>query len=73
MAEKLNRLIALMMATACLSRYEAIYCIRDYRAGLMFSGEAVNHFGGTKEVLQRSIAMRTRLHEWRIARYNDAP
>lgn len=39
---------------ACLSWGEAIACIRDYKAGREYSGEAVNHFGGTRIVLQRA-------------------
>jgi hypothetical protein len=46
-----------------LSDGEADACIRDYRAGLPFSGEAVNHFGGTKAVVNRAVAMRCVLRD----------
>jgi hypothetical protein len=55
----LTRLESLMMFAACLSRTEAQGCIRDYRAGLAYSGEAVNHYGGTRAVIERAIQLRT--------------
>lgn len=53
-----KRLIRCMQFVACLSAREARYAIRDWRLGLEHSGEAVNHFGGIREVLQRAIAVR---------------
>jgi hypothetical protein len=55
----LVRLESLMMFAAVLSRSEARYAIRDYRAGHDFSGEAVNHYGGIREVLKRALAYRS--------------
>lgn len=46
------RLLWAMQWVACLSHGEARACLRDYRDGFPFSGEAVNHFGGTVAVLR---------------------
>jgi hypothetical protein len=52
------RLLRAMKWVAVLSDGEAEACLRDYKAGLDYSGEAVNHFGGTKAVIERAIATR---------------
>jgi hypothetical protein len=54
------RLIKAMMWVACLSEGEAKSCIRDYRAGYQkFGGcEAVEHFGGPKNVIRRAWEVR---------------
>lgn len=49
------RLVSAIQWVACLSIGEAAACIRDYLEGREFSGEAVNHFGGTKQVLEAAI------------------
>ena len=46
-----RRLIRAMKWVAILSESEAAACIRDHRDGLAYSGEAVNHFGGTRAVI----------------------
>jgi hypothetical protein len=51
---KYPRLIRAMQFVACLSRGEALACLRDYRAGFDYSSEAVNHFGGCRAVLERA-------------------
>lgn len=48
------RLIHALQFVACLSEGEAISCIRDYQRGDSYSGEAVNHFGGTRAVISRA-------------------
>jgi hypothetical protein len=62
------RLIRCMQWVAILSQSEAACGIRDYRTGrdnprirdLLYSGggEAVSHFGGPREVIQRAILYR---------------
>jgi len=52
--ERYPRLIAALQWVACLSWGEAVTCIRDYQEGRDYSGEAVNHFGGTRETLERA-------------------
>lgn len=54
------RLVGCLMWVGCLSTGEAIGCIRDYKAGFMTSGEAVNHFGGTHAVLRAAARDRVR-------------
>ena len=44
--------------TALLSDSEAAACIRDYRAGLPYSSEAVAHYGGPKRVLETAWRVR---------------
>jgi len=63
-ARRYPRLLHAMQWVACLSDGEAIACIRDFKAGYAYSGEAVNHFGGTDVVIHRAIKQRTR---WLIA------
>lgn len=53
-----RRFIRLMQWAACLSEGEAACCIRDYRNGLEYSGEAVNHFGGTRAVILGAARLR---------------
>jgi len=57
------RLRKLVQWVAILSTGEADACIRDYRAGYDYSGEAVNHFGGTRAVITRAVAMRCALRD----------
>lgn len=59
-ARRYPRLLAAMQWVACLSDGEAIACIRDFKAGLAYSGEAVNHFGGTDVVIHCAIRERVR-------------
>jgi len=47
-----------MQTAACLSRGEAISCLRFYMRGDKWAGEAVNHFGGTRAVITRAIQIR---------------
>lgn len=54
----LPHFIRLVQYVACLSLGEATACIRDYREGRLYSGEAVNHFGGTQAVINRAVALR---------------
>ena len=53
------RLERLMMFAACLSRGESHACIRDFKAGRAYSGEAVNHYGGTRAVMDAALRLRT--------------
>jgi hypothetical protein len=69
MAQHLPRLQKLVSWVAILSSGEADACIRDYRAGYPYSGEAVNHFGGTHAVIERAVKMRTTLRDmWECER-----
>ncbi len=52
------RLISAMRWVALLTPNEAGACLRDYRDGLHWSGEAVDHFGGTRRVIERAIKSR---------------
>lgn len=54
------RIIRLMQFAACLSVGEAESCIRDFKAGDPYSGEAVNHFGGTRAVMDAVLRLRTK-------------
>jgi hypothetical protein len=54
------RLIGGMMWVAILSEGEATACIRDYKQGYSFSGEAVNHFGGPHVVIKAAARARVR-------------
>lgn len=54
------RLIHAMQWVACLSHNEAESCLRDYLEGRKYSGEAVNHFGGTQVVLQAAARANVR-------------
>lgn len=56
--QRYPRLLHAMRWVACLSRTEAAACLRDFRLGMQWSGEAVNHFGGCRVVIQRAIATR---------------
>ena len=67
------RLIWCLMWAACLSEGEASACIRDYRAGLAYSGEAVNHYGGTKAALRRASRARVRHVYASFQRWQQAP
>jgi hypothetical protein len=58
LATRYPHLLRAMKWVAVLSDGEAESCLRDYKAGLAYSGEAVNHFGGTKAVIERAIACR---------------
>jgi hypothetical protein len=58
LSKRYPRLLRAMKWVAVLSDGEALACLRDYKAGLAYSGEAVNHFGGTKKVIERAIACR---------------
>jgi hypothetical protein len=60
---KHERLIRHMMWVACLSRGEAEACLRDAKAGREWSGEAVNHFGGTGAVIRAAVRTRKRAHK----------
>jgi hypothetical protein len=53
------RVLRLMAFAACLSPTEAAACIRDFKAGSAFSGEAVNHYGGTRAVMDSVLRLRT--------------
>lgn len=55
----MKHLTQLMMFAACLSESEARVCIANYRAGLNFAGEAVNHYGGTRAVIFSAVELRT--------------
>jgi hypothetical protein len=46
-----RRLLSAVRWAAVLSHGEAEACVRDYRCGRHYSGEAVNHYGGTSSVL----------------------
>ena len=63
------RLIRSLQWLAILSESEAAACIRDYKAGLSFSGEAVNHFGGTRPLITRAASGHVR---WTVASYVPA-
>jgi hypothetical protein len=56
------KLLRAMQWTASLSSGEAEACLRDYWAGLAFSGEAVNHYGGTRAVIER--ASQSHVRSW---------
>lgn len=59
-AVRYPRLIHALQFVACLSDGEAISCIRDYQRGDAYSGEAVNHYGGTKKVISDAARARVR-------------
>jgi hypothetical protein len=44
------RLVRAMRGIAMLTGMEAATCIRDFKAGRRWSGQAVNHYGGTHKV-----------------------
>lgn len=52
------RLARMIRAAAILSATEAEACLRDHRRGDGYSGEAVNHFGGTHAVIGHAVARR---------------
>ena len=52
MKKSYPRLVHSMQWVAILSSGEALACIRDYKDGQKYSGEAVNHFGGTVAVVR---------------------
>lgn len=58
--QRYPRIIRLMQFAACLSTSEAAGCIRDYVDGSQYSGEAVNHYGGTHAVMASAMRLRTR-------------
>jgi hypothetical protein len=55
---------------ALLSDSEGIACIRDYLDGYEYSSEAVNHFGGTRKVIERAWATRHHAAQQRRAIQN---
>ncbi len=69
-AYRYSRLLTAMRWVAILSHTEAAACLRDYRDGLEWSGEAVNHFGGTRKVVERAIKTRAVLRKYRNGRYD---
>jgi hypothetical protein len=54
------RLARLVAWTGILSSGEAGCAIRDFRDGYNFSGEAVNHFGGTRAIISAPSRTATR-------------
>jgi len=44
------RLVSAMQKVAALDSAEAACCIRDLKPGRRWSGDAVNHYGGTRRV-----------------------
>jgi hypothetical protein len=54
--------IRAMKCAALLCTSEAVYCIRDLKLNDDYSGEAVNHYGGTHEVLK--VAWNIRHNEY---------
>lgn len=56
--ERYPLLIHCMIVVTRLSKGEAVSCIRDYKNGLDFSGETVNHFGGCRAVLDTAANVR---------------
>lgn len=52
------RLHAAIMRCGVFSATEASACLRDLASGHRYSGEAVNHFGGTREVVRYAIHWR---------------
>lgn len=53
------RLMRLMIWCAILSDSEATACLRDYRANVEYSSEAVNSYGGPRAVIERAVQLRT--------------
>ena len=53
------RLFRMAQFVAILSQGETEALFRDYHDGLPFSGEAVNHFGGTHAVIRSAVQKRT--------------
>lgn len=45
------RLIRTIQKLAFLDAGEAAACIRDFKAGLRWSGQRVNHYGGARKVV----------------------
>ena len=58
-----RRLLRCMQYVAVLSDSEAKCAVRDWRAGYIYSGEAVNHYGGTLRVIKRAIESRHKIRE----------
>src|SRR2546428_9938668 len=56
------RLIRVMKWCAILSTSEAAAAIREHKAGSLWAGEAVNHYGGTRKVIKNAIAWRNVPH-----------
>lgn len=52
------RIAAAVKWAGILSTGETECALRDFRAGDNWSGEAVNHFGGTKKLIQVAFACR---------------
>lgn len=53
-----RRLIAAIQRSGVYSIGEASACIRDAKRGLNWSGEAINHSGGTRAVIRHALAVR---------------
>jgi hypothetical protein len=51
-AKRYPHTIQVMKFAAILCTTEAVHAIRDYKRGDDYSGEAVNHFGGIREVIR---------------------
>lgn len=66
MAHPTPRLLRLVKWVGILSDGEAEACVRDYREGRVYSGEAVNHFGGTRRLIERAVKFRTVMRDWNL-------
>ena len=56
--KKYAHIIRAMQFVAILAQAEAVFAIRDYKAGEDYSGEAVNHFGGIRATIRQAYTMR---------------
>ena len=59
--KKYPHIIRAMSYIAILSTYESAGAIVDYKRGENYSGEAVNHFGGIREVIRCAWRERHRI------------
>lgn len=67
-AKRYPRLIRCACWVACLNTSEAVGAIYALKAGSVYAGEAVNHFGGADKVIRRAFAVRRAVRSLRGGR-----
>lgn len=55
------RLIQAIQKLALVNDFEAAACIRDFKAGLKWSGPRVNHYGGARKVVADAWCQRANI------------
>ena len=66
------RLVRAMREIATLKSVEAAACIRDFKAGRRWSGQVVNHYGGTRKLMADAWSYRTAVRRFGLVQYRES-